>query len=509
MIRHPLVRLSCVLAAGLLLGFSGCGNAGTKPAPPQELTLTFDVTVPADTPAGAQVYARLGGPRPKSLALGLAADGRFHGAGTVTAGLDVSIGLFLAVPDGVELDSLWSPVAPRALAMGRRDTTVALRVSHWGYAADPANPDITFLVTVPATTPANAAVWIAGNQPQIGNWGSGNGLRLARRPDGRFMTRVRFPAASALEYKFTRGSWDTVEKDAGGNELPNRTFSVTASDTIEALVATWRDQTSGGGGTGQLTGTIRYHRGVTSRFLTPTRDVIVYLPPHYDAQAPRRYPVLYLHDGQNTMDASTSFAGEWHADETAERLITAGEVEPLIIVGVYNTSDRIGEYTPVRDSQNRGGNGDNYGRFLVEELKPLIDSTYRTKGDAANTGVAGSSLGGLISMHFALTLSGTFGKAGVISPSVWWANGAIVEEVNARPKSAVRIWEDIGTAEVAGTDAAGYVNGARSLRDALIAKGWVLGQDLQYLEVAGAAHNEGAWSARFDQVLKFLYPATP
>lgn len=507
MIIHPLRLRVQLLAAALLLGLVGCGNATTKPVPPKTITLRFDLQGPPGATTLDTVVAVLDGARPQRDTLTVAADGHFHGATFATARLPLTV-RFLRLPHAAaELDSFWAPVPEHPVTPGDSDTTLAFTVAHWDHPPDPANPDVTFLVTVPATTPPNDGVWISGNQPQIGNWGSGNGLRLTRRPDGRFMTRVRFPAASGLEYKFTRGSWDTVEKDATGNELPNRTFSVAASDTIEALVATWRDQTGGGGG-GQLTGTIRYHRGVTSRFLTPTRDVIVYLPPQYDAQAPRRYPVLYLHDGQNTMDASTSFAGEWHADETAERLITAGEIEPLIIVGVYNTSDRIGEYTPVRDSQNRGGNGDNYGRFLVEELKPLIDSTYRTKLDAASTGVAGSSLGGLISMHFALTHAETFGKAGVISPSVWWADGAIVEEVNARPKSAVRIWEDIGTAEGGGS-ATETVDGARSLRDALIARGWVLGQDLRYLEVAGAAHNEGAWSARFDQVLKFLYPATP
>lgn len=506
MIRHPLAPRCALVAAALLLGL-GCGNATTKPVAPTTVRLSFDLVVPADTPAGHVVMAELGGARPQPISLSPAADGRYHGSGLVTAGLELPFRFRLEPGDAGELDSLWAPVAVRTVRPGG-DTTLAVAVAHWDYAPDPAAPDLTFLVTVPATTPAGDPVCVAGNQPQLGNWGTGSGLRLARRPDGRFMTRVRFPLNSALEFKFTRGSWETVEKDAGGNEIPNRTFSVTASDTLEALVATWRDQAGGGGGTGQLTGTIRYHRGVTSRYLTPTRDVIVYLPPQYDAQAPRRYPVLYLHDGQNTMDASTSFAGEWHADETAERLITAGQVEPLILVGVYNTADRIGEYTPVRDSQYGGGNGDNYGRFLVEELKPLIDSTYRTKTDAANTGVAGSSLGGLISMHFAETLSGTFGKAGVISPSVWWANEAIVGEVNATPKRPVRLWLDIGTAEGGGSSSE-TVAGARHLRDALLAKGWVLDQDLHYLEAPGAGHNEAAWAARFDRVLEFLYPATP
>lgn len=131
-----------------------------------------------------------------------------------------------------------------------------------------------------------------------------------------------------------------------------------------------------------LTGNIRTHKDFQSKILNNSRDVIVYLPPEYDGHPGKRYPVLYFHDGQNLFDGATSFlpGQEWRMDETAQALIAGGKIEPLIIVGIYNTGkDRVDEYTPVQDPRYKvGGKADLYGRLLVEELKPFIDSRYRT-----------------------------------------------------------------------------------------------------------------------------------
>ncbi len=360
---------------------------------------------------------------------------------------------------------------------------------------------ITFHVSVPAGTPDTASVWISGNHPALGNW-NGQGLKTQRLPSGIHEARQKFDPGTQLEFKVTRGGWETVEKGADGSEISNRRLTVAGPETVNVVVANWRDWGEGGHGESTLTGDIHLLENIASRFLTRTRSVIVYLPPGYETNPTRRYPVLYMHDGQNIFDAATSFVGEWHVDEIAEDLISTGEIEPLIVVGVYNTADRIAEYTPVADQPHGGGNADNYGRFLVEELKPFIDGTYRTLPDRANTGVAGSSLGGLVSMYFALTHSETFSRIGVVSPSVWWGNGYIVQRVTAQPKVASRIWLDMGTGE--GAEA---ISGARALRDALVQQGWVLGQDLDYMEAAGAMHNEAAWAERVDEILRFLFPA--
>lgn len=238
------------------------------------------------------------------------------------------------------------------------------------------------------------------------------------------------------------------------------------------------------------------------------REVQVWLPPGYEAESPRRYPVLYLHDGQNLFDDGAAGA-EWQVDETAQRLVLSGAVRPLIIVGVSSTGTRALDYTPVPmrrgDQGVQGGGAADYARYLVQELKPVIDARYRTQAGRDSTAVGGSSLGGLVSMWLMLHHGDVFGAALVVSPSVWWAQGAIVSAVQAAPAStpSPRLWLDAGTEE--GRD---MVPGARRLRQALQARGWTPA----YLEQPGAGHDETSWAARVEPMLRFLdaaYPPTP
>jgi predicted alpha/beta superfamily hydrolase len=255
-----------------------------------------------------------------------------------------------------------------------------------------------------------------------------------------------------------------------------------------------------------LTGDFRTHAKFRSKFLKTDRDVLVYLPPGYESETRARYPVLYLHDGQNLFDGATAFipGQDWRVDETAQSLIESDAIEPVIIVGVYNTGkERVEEYTPSADPRFKvGGKAALYGRLLVEELKPFIDSHYRTKTDAKNTGLGGSSLGGLVTMYLGLNYPDVFGKLAVVSPSVWWDNRRILGDVAAfRATQHARIWLDMGTDE--GANAAAE---ARSLRDALVSKGWRLGSDLKYFEAQGAKHTEAAWALRVEPILRFLFP---
>ena len=190
--------------------------------------------------------------------------------------------------------------------------------------------------------------------------------------------------------------------------------------------------------------TLHRHERFHSAFLPDDRDVLVWLPPGYDTESDHRYPVLYMHDGQNLFDPETAFQkGEhWRVGETAAELIAAGQLEPLIIVGISNTGEeRIHEYTPTRDAWLGGGLAGDYGRLIVEDLKPLIDRTYRTLPDRQHTGLGGSSLGGLVTLHLGFTHPEVFSRLAVLSPSVWWDRRAILTTVrHARPKPAVRLW---------------------------------------------------------------------
>ena len=253
-------------------------------------------------------------------------------------------------------------------------------------------------------------------------------------------------------------------------------------------------------------GRYELHAGFHSGLLAKDRDVIVYLPHGYEADAARRFPVLYLQDGQNLFDGATAFiyGQHWRVGETADALIRARAVEPLVIVGIYNAGEqRVDEYTPTPDRRRQiGGQADIYGRFLVEELKPFIDARYRTLTDAANTGLGGSSLGGLVSLHLGIKHPHVFGKLAVLSPSIWWDRRVILRKVRTlEAKAALRIWIDVGSGE------GGYaVKDAAMLRDALVRRGWVEDVDLKYLEAVGAQHNELAWAERVGPVLEFLFP---
>lgn len=247
------------------------------------------------------------------------------------------------------------------------------------------------------------------------------------------------------------------------------------------------------------------HAAFESKFLERPRDVEVYLPPGYEIAPGRRYPVLYMHDGQNLFDPETAFVRgqHWRLGEMADMLIAEGRVEPLIIVGIHHTGHgRVHEYTPTKDARIGGGHARAYGRMLVEELKPFIDRRYRTEPSREQTGLGGSSLGGLVSLFLGLRHADVFGRLAVMSPSVWWGKRAILRYVaRTKPKPATRIWLDMGTAE-----SKHGIADARRLRAALVKAGWREDVDLAYSEPQGATHSEGAWAHRIGDVLQFLYP---
>jgi predicted alpha/beta superfamily hydrolase len=250
--------------------------------------------------------------------------------------------------------------------------------------------------------------------------------------------------------------------------------------------------------------TLRRHVQFHSEHLPDDRDIVVYLPPGYE-DADARYPVLYMHDGQNLFDPKTAFrAGtHWRLGETADALIEAGALSPILIVGIANTGTRrIEEYTPTRDKRLGGGLTDEYGRLIVEELKPFIDATYRTRPDTASTGLGGSSLGGLATLYLGMVYPDVFGSLAAMSPSVWWDRRVILKTVRAaRPKPPVRIWVDMGTAE-----GRRGLDDARMLKAALVGAGWVVGKDLRYAEYEGATHGEAAWAERASDVLTWMFP---
>jgi predicted alpha/beta superfamily hydrolase len=252
---------------------------------------------------------------------------------------------------------------------------------------------------------------------------------------------------------------------------------------------------------GPATGTLHRVAGLASPQLGNQRPLILYLPPSYRENPLKRYPVLYMHDGQNLFEAATSaFGTEWRVDENLDAAIAAGRMDEVIVVGIHNTANRIFEYTPCCDPSFGGGGADRYERFLIDTVKPFIDRTFRTLPDADNTAVMGSSLGGLLSFYLVRRNPGVFSRAGCLSSSFWWNNEALTLEVErATTRLPVRFYVDAGTSNDG-------LSQSTRMNQALLADGYLPGRDLQFFVAQSASHNEASWAARVHIPLEWLFP---
>ncbi len=257
-------------------------------------------------------------------------------------------------------------------------------------------------------------------------------------------------------------------------------------------------------------GTVKVYPQLYSPQLDNRRDILVYLPPSYSTDVQRRYPVVYMHDGQNLFDRYTSYVGEWQVDETMEQLAREG-LEAIIVGIPHMGDDRVHELSPFTDELSQGRGAD-YLSFIVQTVKPLVDSHFRTAPQREKTGIAGSSMGGLISLWGLFAHSDIFGFAGIVSPAFWFGERAIYIYIENAPYHKARIWMDVGTreAEVWSEEEAAiranseiYVQDVRRMRDVLRNKGYDKTL-LAYLEDEGAIHNEGAWAKRFPDMMRFL-----
>jgi len=244
-------------------------------------------------------------------------------------------------------------------------------------------------------------------------------------------------------------------------------------------------------------GAIRIVEGFASPQLGNRRKLRIYLPPGYDDHPQQRYPVLYMHDGQNLFDATTaSYGVAWDIGTTMDKLIAAGAIAPAIVVGIDNTEDRVAEYTPCCDARQGGGKLDAYMAFVVDTVKPWADANLRTLKDREHTAIIGSSLGGIASVYIAQKRPEVFSKAGGVSSSFWWNDGVFLKNVPAR--QPVKFYLDAGT----GGDG---LEDTRKMRDAMLAKGYRLNQDLYYHEAEGGIHNEKSWAARAHLPLTWFF----
>lgn len=244
----------------------------------------------------------------------------------------------------------------------------------------------------------------------------------------------------------------------------------------------------------EIVGKVEYHKEFASSILNNKRDIIVWLPIGYNPQKNpnKKYPVLYMHDGQNIMDPKTAYVGkDWRVDETVMKLIRQKKIKEIIVVGIYNTPDRLDEYSWTEK-------GRNYLKFIVTELKPFIDSNYKTLSDKDNTAVMGSSMGGLISFYAAWHYPDIFSMAACMSSSFYYNNDKSLKLVQSYrgKKKQVKFYIDHGED--------GLIRGQKMFC-LLSQKGYVLGQDIDYFYAPGAEHNEKEWAARLERPLLFFF----
>ena len=374
--------------------------------------------------------------------------------------------------------------------------------------ASPLAAQGTLHLTVPANTPDSATIYVAGN---FNNWNpNATSFTLTKQADGGYAIALPPAIRGKIEFKFTLGSWDRVEVDSAGADVPNRSFTVpdAGAATYSGTVPKWRDGSPRPTPAHSASASVAI---LDTAFgmpeLTRTRRVWIYLPPGY-ANSGRRYPVLYMHDGQNVFDAATSFAGEWGVDETLDRLNGLGDSGTIVVAVDNGQTHRMAEYDPWVNAKYGGGEGDKYVDFLTETLKPYIDAHYRTLADRTHTGVLGSSMGGLISLYAALKYPAVFGRVGVFSPAFWVAPQIFDYARHAHVLPDTRIYMVIGSNE--GDTPGVYVSDAERMADTLRAAGFgSAGSELVNIVRAGGTHSEGFWRQEFPAAYEWLFAPPP
>ncbi len=373
---------------------------------------------------------------------------------------------------------------------------------------------VTIRVTVPETT---GTVYLAGNLPELGPW----------RPAGRAMegagreriARVTAPRGTTFEYKFTLGSWDREALSPAGTVPPNNRLvvdgDIEALHEITSFKRPARDYMADWKGSGVL-GRLIYWPDVRSAFVGPTRHVEIWLPPGYDSSGSTRYPVLYMHDGQNLFDPRIANTGvDWGVDEAVMQLVRQGTIPPVIVVGVWSTAERGTEYSPWHRASA-------YARFLIEELMPRVNAEFRTLTGPEYTAVMGSSMGGLLSFYLVTHHPEAFGACGCESTHFPLSEAVVAQVFQdvphvEHPDTTPYIIRDIAAGLKAprgaryrfdygalGLDST-YGPTHEAVRAWLLQQGFVEGKDFVIRRYEGATHNEASWRARLTDPLTFLF----
>jgi enterochelin esterase-like enzyme len=338
--------------------------------------------------------------------------------------------------------------------------------------------------------PKTDSLVIMGNQAAFGNWFDFSKGKMTRENDSTWVLKNSFPVNTSIEFQVTHGSYyKNALYTYGKYEAPKVPLVLKKDTTLVIHPSNWNDLYNR-----SITGIVKYYHNFEDHDLKYTRDVKVWLPPSYNKSPNKRYPVLYAEDGQNVFSPNSVYSGEWRMDETADSLMRLGKLDEFIIVAIDNTKDRWVEYSGTPE-------GKAYVNFVTNNLKPFIDSHFRTKPDRANTAAIGSSMGGLISFYMVWLHPDIFGKAACLSGGFAYDDGHIVELVKASTKklTGARLYLDCGDKDI---DAVFLPD--NKLMDSLL-KTKHPEVKLMYRVFNGDKHNEYAWAKRLPIPLLYLF----
>lgn len=352
------------------------------------------------------------------------------------------------------------------------------------------------ITSIPTNTPLGATIYLAGS---INSWTPGNAAYIMQ-PDGLGAFQITIPEGTGtVEYKFTRGSWPTVEGNANGGFLPNRSFTFTGNpQTINLSILSWEDL--GGGNNSTAASNVQI---LSPSFFMPqlnrNRRIWLYLPPDYFTST-KNYPVLYMKDGQNLFDNQTSFSGEWQVDETLNTLFNQGDYG-AIVVGIDNGgSERLNEYSPWVNPQYGGGQGDAYMAFIAETLKPYIDENFRTRPEPEMNALIGSSMGALIATYGACEYPNAFRKIGSFSPAYWFSLSNLNTYIsNSTGLNQHRVYFVAGLNE-----SSTMVSNITTIRTTMQNNGLTTNNTFTKIDANGT-HSESYWRNEFGAAYQWLF----
>lgn len=357
---------------------------------------------------------------------------------------------------------------------------------------------VTFVINnLPVNHNYKKDIYISGD---FEGWSGGKDLYKLTQQDRKYT--ITLPKLKeTIRFKFTLGSWESVECDSEGHTIANRTYTFSKpQDTVAVDVANWTDASQNVKRSTAAENVHIFSENFKISQLNRTRRIWVYLPLNYEHTS-QRYPVLYMHDGQNVFDEATSYAGEWGVDETLNKLSETRGFN-LIVVAIDNGGDkRLNEYSPWENSWYGKAEGEAYVDFIVNTLKPKMDSTYRTKPSAKNTAIMGSSMGGLISHYAGLKYPNVFGKVGVFSPSFWYANESFnYTKENAKQKQ-LKMYYLVGNNEGGGEQMA---KDTKTMVELM--KTNKFRKNNVYIKIVpDGIHSESFWKVEFEGAIRWLF----